>query len=256
MNGPSAHGLSVHGLNVHGLTVNYDGISALRDVSFACAPGEVLGVVGPNGAGKSTLIKAILGLLDVDAGTVAVGGRSASGCRADVAYLPQRSAIDWDFPAEVREVVAMGRYVHNRTLGRLGRRERRLAAVALDQVDMAAFARRQIGELSGGQQQRVLFARALAQHARVYLLDEPFTGVDAMTRKVLEDRIRALAAGGAVVVVVDHDLAGLSDRYDTLLILARRVIACGRPEEVFTGPLLARAYGAVPAPIGALVQGV
>ncbi|MBW3602686.1 MAG: metal ABC transporter ATP-binding protein [Actinobacteria bacterium] len=240
-------------LDVRDLTVSYAGITALRAVTFSCGPGEVVGVIGPNGAGQSTLLKAVLGLVDAEAGRVRVGGRPVDAVRREVAYLPQRSAIDWDYPARVDEVVAMGRYPHAGPLGRLRAADRRIAAESLERVAMTAFARSQIGELSGGQQQRVLLARALAQRADLLLLDEPFTGVDALTEQLLYERIRELGDAGATVVVVNHDLSSVADGYDRLLVLAGRVVAFGPPERVFTGELLARAYGGVPTAAGALV---
>jgi ABC-type Mn2+/Zn2+ transport system ATPase subunit len=232
-------------IDVADLTVSYDAEPVLRGVTFTAAAGEVLGVVGPNGAGKSTLLKAMLGLVPVDSGTVAVTGRPIGEVRRRVAYLPQRSAIDWDFPALVGEVAVMGRYAAVGGLRRVYVVDRRIAAAALERVGMQALAKRQIGELSGGQQQRVLFARALAQDAEVVLLDEPFTGVDALTQQVLTEQVTALAAG-RTVVLVDHDLSAVGRNVDRLLLLAGRVIAMGTPTEVFTGSLLAEAYGGVP----------
>jgi ABC-type Mn2+/Zn2+ transport system ATPase subunit len=192
------------------------------------------------------LLKAMLGLVPVDSGTVAVTGRPIGEVRRRVAYLPQRSAIDWDFPALVGEVAVMGRYAAVGGLRRVHAVDRRIAAAALERVGMQALAKRQIGELSGGQQQRVLFARALAQDAEVVLLDEPFTGVDALTQQVLTEQVTALAAAGRTVVLVDHDLSAVGRNVDRLLLLAGRVIAMGTPTEVFTGSLLAEAYGGVP----------
>ena len=233
-------------IDVADLTVSYDAEPVLRGVTFTAAAGEVLGVVGPNGAGKSTLLKAMLGLVPVDSGTVAVTGRPIGEVRRRVAYLPQRSAIDWDFPALVGEVAVMGRYAAVGGLRRVHAVDRRIAAATLERVGMQALAKRQIGELSGGQQQRVLFARALAQDAEVVLLDEPFTGVDALTQQVLTEQVTALAAAGRTVVLVDHDLSAVGRNVDRLLLLAGRVIAMGTPTEVFTGSLLAEAYGGVP----------
>ncbi|MDQ3537486.1 MAG: metal ABC transporter ATP-binding protein [Actinomycetota bacterium] len=233
-------------IDVAGLTVSYDAEPVLRGVSFTASAGQVLGVVGPNGAGKSTLLKAMLGLVPADSGTVAVAGRPIGEVRRRVAYLPQRSAIDWDFPALVGEVAVMGRYAAVGGFRRVRAADRRIGAAALERVGMQGLAKRQIGELSGGQQQRVLFARALAQDAEVILLDEPFTGVDALTQQVLTEQIAALATAGRTVVLVDHDLSAVGRNVDRLLLLAGRVIAVGSPAEVFTGTLLTEAYGGVP----------
>lgn len=241
-------------LQIDDLSVSYDGNPVLRRVSASFEPGEVVGIAGPNGAGKSTLVKAILGLVAPDAGTVRLDGRPVAGQRRHLAYLPQRAAIDWDFPALVGEVVAMGRIPHTGMFRRLRAEDRQRCQQALDDVGMTDYVDRQIGELSGGQQQRVLFARALAQDAQVLLLDEPFTGVDALTVEVLDWQIRNQAEAGRTVVVVNHDLATVSRDYDRLLLLAGRVVAFGPTAEVFTGELLAEAYGGLP-PIGAVAAG-
>jgi len=241
-------------LDVRDLTVSYGGAPALRSVRFSCGPGEVCGIVGPNGAGKSSLIKAVLGLVSADSGEIRVDGRAVDAVRSQIAYLPQRSEIDWDYPAVVSEVVTMGRYPH---LG-LGRRPRKrdheLVAEALDRVGMTDFAQRQIGELSGGQQQRVFLARALAQQARLLLLDEPFAGIDALTEQLLRRQIRQLRDEGATVVVVNHDLATVGGLYDRLLVLARRVVAYGPVHQVFNPQTISTAYGGVPASVGVEVQ--
>jgi manganese/zinc/iron transport system ATP- binding protein len=236
----------VNGLAVRGLTVTYRRRPALRAVSIDAPGGAVTGVVGPNGAGKSTLLRAILGLVRPDSGTVTIADRSIQARRRQVAYLPQRSTIDWDYPAEVREVVAMGRYPHLRLGRRMGTRDRELVRGALQRVGLSELADRQIGELSGGQQQRTFFARALAQEASVLLLDEPFAGVDAPTIALLTVLLRELAAAGRCVVVVNHDLSAVDRLCDRLVLLNQGVIAQGRVTEVLTEQTLARAYGTVP----------
>lgn len=234
-------------LEVRGVTVSYGGLVALRDVSLTALGGEVLGVVGPNGAGKSTLIKAILGLVPLDAGAITLDGGPAGANRSALAYLPQRSTVDWHYPAQVREVVAMGRYPHRGALRRRTATDRQAVDDALDRVGLADLGRRPIGELSGGQQQRVFLARALAQQARVLLLDEPFAGVDALTEQLLVDRLRTLAAEGVAVVIVHHDLASVGALFDRLLLLSRRVVAFGPTAQVFTAESVGAAYGGVPA---------
>ena len=233
-------------LDVRDLTVSYDGVPALRGVTFSCGPGEVCGIVGPNGAGKSTLVKAILGLLVPDSGSITVGGRPVDDVRRSIAYLPQRSEIDWDYPAVVEEVVTMGRYPHLGLGRRPGARDRRLVRAALERVGLQDFARRQIGELSGGQQQRVFLASALAQEASMLLLDEPFAGIDALTEQLLQRQVHALRDAGATIVVVNHDLATVGRLYDRLLVLSRRVVAFGPVAETFTAATIAEAYGGVP----------
>jgi len=237
----------VSALAVRGLTVTYRQRAALRGVAFDAADGQVTGVVGPNGAGKSTLLKAVVGLVAPDAGTVTVGGKPIGRMRRQVAYLPQRSVIDWDYPAQVGEVVAMGRYPHLGPLRRRHAHDRQQVANALERVRLAELATRQIGELSGGQQQRVFLARALAQEASLYLLDEPFAGVDAPTVTLLSTLLRELAAAGSAVVLVNHDLAAVETLCDRLLLLNQVVIAEGASAEVLLPEVLSAAYGAVPA---------
>jgi ABC-type Mn2+/Zn2+ transport system ATPase subunit len=227
------------------VTVSYDGVAAVRRVEFGCGPGEVVGVIGPNGAGKSTLLKAIVGLVPVDSGGVLADGRPVREVRRHVAYLPQRSDVDWDYPAAVEEVVSMGRYPHAGLLRRLGAGDRARVAETLERVGMAALAHRPIGALSGGQQQRMLLGRALAQGARILLLDEPFAGVDALTEQILWARIRELRSEGATVVIVNHDLGLVSASYDSLLVLAREMVAFGPVDEVFIPQVIAEAYGSV-----------
>jgi manganese/zinc/iron transport system ATP- binding protein len=232
-------------LRVRGLTVSYRRDPVVRSVDLDAPAGRVTGVVGPNGAGKSTMLAAVVGLVPADAGTVTVAGGPLDAVRGSVAYLPQRTAVDWDYPAQVREVVAMGRYPSLRLLQRFSARDSRLVDDALERVGLAGLARRQVGELSGGQQQRVFLARALAQQARLLLLDEPFVGVDALTVRLLSEVLRELAAAGATVVVVDHDLATVDALCDEVVLLARSVVvAAGPPREVLTSDALARAYGA------------
>ncbi|MDQ3709086.1 MAG: ABC transporter ATP-binding protein [Actinomycetota bacterium] len=241
-------------LAVRGLTVTYRRRPALRAVTFHAPAGSVTGVIGPNGAGKSTLLKAVLGLVRPDTGVVTVGGRPAAAARRRTAYVPQRSMIDWDYPAVVHEVVAMGRYPHLGLLRPRSGEDRRKIDEALDRVGLTEYASRQIGELSGGQQQRVFLARALAQEASLLLLDEPFAGVDALTIALLGTLLRDLAADGACVVVVNHDLSTIDTLCDRLLLLAQRVVAAGPAAAVLTPAALGAAYGAVPAQLAAAMR--
>ncbi|HEX2053715.1 MAG TPA: metal ABC transporter ATP-binding protein [Actinomycetota bacterium] len=234
-------------MEVKDLSVSYDGTPVLRSASFACGPGEIVGVIGPNGAGKSTLVKAVIGLIRRDTGEVLVDEGPIGRVRKNIAYLPQRSEIDWDYPALVHEVVTMGRYAHLGWFRRPTDADRALAGAAIERVGLSQLADRQIGELSGGQQQRVFLARALAQKARLLLLDEPFAGVDALTEQLLWREMKNLRDGGATLVVINHDLASVSNAYDRLLIVSRRVVAFGPPAEVFNAENITAAYGAVPA---------
>lgn len=225
------------------LTVDYGEGPALRDVSLA-VPGGVMGaVVGPNGAGKSTLLKSVLGLLTPRSGRALLLGDSPHRTRHRVGYVPQRSSVDWDFPADAQTVVTMGLYRGLGPFRRPGRRERERAMQALETVGMGHLAKRQIGRLSGGQQQRVFLARALVQEAELYLLDEPFAGVDAASEAALVEVLRRLNAQGATVVAVHHDLTTLASYFDWIALLNVRLFAQGPLAATLTPEALQAAYG-------------
>ncbi|HYD98378.1 MAG TPA: metal ABC transporter ATP-binding protein [Alphaproteobacteria bacterium] len=243
-------------IEVHDLTVAYREKPVLWDVDLEVPRGVLMAIVGPNGAGKSTLIKAMLGLVRAAAGEVRVHGRPYRENRRLVAYVPQRGSVDWDFPTSVLDVVMMGRYGALGWLRRPGRRERDMAMAALTKVGMQDFAERQISQLSGGQQQRVFLARALAQEARLYLMDEPFAGVDAATERVLIDVLRRLDADGRPVVVVHHDLGTLGRYFDNCLLLNTTPIAAGPVREAVTADTLRRAYGGKLQGVEAVVEGL
>jgi manganese/zinc/iron transport system ATP- binding protein len=230
-------------IEVHDLTVAYRDKPVLWDVDLEVPAGVLMSVVGPNGAGKSTLIKAILGLVRSAAGEVLVHGKPYAGQRRKVGYVPQRGTVDWDFPTSVLDVVMMGRYGALGWLRRPGRREREMAVAALEQVGMEAFGDRQISQLSGGQQQRVFLARALVQDAELYLMDEPFQGVDARTERAIVGVLHQLREAGKTVVVVHHDLETVPEYFDWVLLLNVRRIASGPVEEVFTEENLRLTYG-------------
>jgi manganese/zinc/iron transport system ATP- binding protein len=238
MNSPDAPAV-----RVTDLTVAYGELPVLWDIDMDVPAGRLMAVMGPNGAGKTTLIKAILGLVPVAAGRVEIHGDLYARQRHLVGYVPQRGSVDWDFPTSVLDVVTMGRYGSLGWLRRPGRRERAQALAALDKVGMADHADRQISQLSGGQQQRVFLARALAQDARVYLMDEPFQGVDARTERAIVDLLKELRAEGRTVVVVHHDLQTVRDYFDWITLLNVRRIASGPVDEVFTDWNLGLAYG-------------
>jgi manganese/zinc/iron transport system ATP- binding protein len=233
----------VPAIEVADLTVAYGATPVLWDVDLTVPPGVLMAIVGPNGAGKTTLIKAILELVRPAAGRVLIHGRPYEEQRRLVAYVPQRRTVDWDFPTNVLDVVLMGRYGALGWLRRPGRRDRTLALEALEQVGMVELADRQISQLSGGQQQRVFLARALVQDARVYLMDEPFQGVDATTERAIVELLRRLRADGRTVVCVHHDLQTVSEYFDWATLLNVRRIASGRVEEVFTEHNLRLTYG-------------
>jgi manganese/zinc/iron transport system ATP- binding protein len=231
-------------LTVRRLTVTYSSRPVLWDVDARFPAGALSAVVGPNGAGKSTLLRAALGLLPVDAGQALVEGRPARAARDRVAYVPQRDAVDWDFPITVREVVEMGRYRATGWIRRVGRSEHGVVDENLARLGMTAYASRQIGGLSGGQRQRVFVARALAQQASVLVMDEPFAGIDARTEGDLLELLRELRDRGHSIVVVHHNLATVRASFDWALLLNVRTIACGPVGEALAGRHVARAYGA------------
>ena len=230
-------------LAVRGLTVSYGEKPALFSVDATFPAGAMSAIVGPNGAGKSTFLKAALGLVPAVSGEVRIFGAPLAAARARVAYVPQRASIDWDFPATVIDVVLMGRYRKLGLFGRVSRGERAAATDALARVGMDGFAARQIGQLSGGQQQRVFLARALAQEADLYLLDEPFAGVDAATERAIIDVLKTLRAQGKSVVAVHHDLSTVADYFDHVFLVNVRAMAEGPVAETFTQDALARTYG-------------
>ena len=229
-------------LAIRGLTVSYGEKPAVFSVDATFAPQSVTAIIGPNGAGKSTLLKASLGIIPRLSGDVEVFGRPIELARDDIAYVPQRASVDWDFPTTVIEVVLMGLYHRVGLLGRLSGAHLQEAKACLDRVGMADFADRQIGQLSGGQQQRVFLARALAQDAELYLLDEPLAGVDAATERSIIDVLKALKERSKAVVCVHHDLATVQSYFDHVLILNVRKIAEGPTLTAFTAENLQAAY--------------
>ncbi|MFI4896986.1 MAG: metal ABC transporter ATP-binding protein, partial [Phycisphaerales bacterium JB059] len=204
---------------------------------------KLIAIVGPNGAGKSTLIKACLGLIAPAAGRVEFWGAPYKRVRTRVGYVPQRESVDWDFPVNALDVAAMGRYAQIGWCRPVTRAHRRAALDALDRVGMADLARRQIAQLSGGQQQRVFLARALAQDADLYFMDEPFAGVDAATERAIIDVLRELRARGRTVICVHHDLQTVPEYFDEALLLNMRVVAAGPVGEVFNRENLVSTYG-------------
>jgi ABC-type Mn2+/Zn2+ transport system ATPase subunit len=230
-------------LRLTDVVVAYRDRLALDGVSVTVDHGERVGVIGPNGAGKSSLAKAVVGLVRPRRGSIEIEGGTGRRARGRVAYLPQRHQVDLEHPAQVRDVVGMGRYPIRGPVGPLRADDRARIGAALERVGLADLARTRIGELSGGQQQRVFLARAFAQEASVLLLDEPYAGLDAVTCDVIDRELERAARDGAAVLVVNHDLVGLAQRYDRLLVLHRHVVADGAPAEVLTGPVLTAAYG-------------
>ncbi|WP_077310133.1 metal ABC transporter ATP-binding protein [Terribacillus halophilus] len=233
----------MHALEVKDLQVAYDKKAVLEHVNLTIPKGSLTAIVGPNGAGKSTLMKAILGMLKRSSGHISVLGKPYSPKNRNVGYVPQRGSVDWDFPTNSLDVILMGRYAHIGWFKRPSKQDVTLAKEALQKLGMEAYANRQIRQLSGGQQQRVFLARALVQDADVYLMDEPFVGVDAKTENAIIDLLRELQQKGKTVIVVHHDLQTVPEYFDHTLLLNRTVIANGPTELVFTKDLLQKTYG-------------
>ncbi|WP_101067510.1 metal ABC transporter ATP-binding protein [Roseovarius salinarum] len=238
-----AEGISQSPLAVRGLTVSYGEKPAVFSVDATFAPGAMTAIVGPNGAGKSTLLKAALGIVQPLSGRVTCWGRPLHTQRHRLAYVPQRASVDWDFPARVRDVVLMGLYRELGLLGRVRARHVETAMACLSRVGMEGFADRQIGQLSGGQQQRVFLARALAEGADLYLLDEPFAGVDVATEKAIIGVLKDLREQGRTVVAVHHDLSTVPDYFDRAFVINTRAIAEGPVAQAFVPEILQEAYG-------------
>ena len=234
---------SVPAVFVRDLTVAYEEKPVLWDVDLDIPSGSLTAIVGPNGAGKSTLIKTILGLVPSAAGTIRIFGERYELNRKAVGYVPQRGSVDWDFPTDVLDVVEMGLYGNLGWFKRPGKAGRLTALDCLKQVGMEEFAKRQISQLSGGQQQRVFLARALAQRARLYFMDEPFAGVDATTELAIVDILQKLRDAGKTVVVVHHDLDTVPTYFDRVVLLNVRLIATGPVAEAFVPENLQRTYG-------------
>ncbi|MFP6899972.1 MAG: metal ABC transporter ATP-binding protein [Opitutales bacterium] len=230
-------------LEIHDLTVSYERKPVLYGVDLTLESGSLVGVVGPNGAGKTTLIKTIMGIVPANGGWVKIFGQPYSKAVTRVGYMPQRESVDWDFPVTVMDLVLMGRYGHAGLMRRVGKRDREIARECLEKVNMSPFADRQIGNLSGGQQQRVFLARALAQESDLYLMDEPFVGVDAATETAIVELLRELRNRGKTLVVVHHDLSTARQYFDQLILLNMRLVAYGPVEETFTSELLQKTYG-------------
>ena len=234
-------------LRVKGLTVVYNRKPALWNVDYESPDEGLVAIIGPNGAGKSTFLKAILGLVPKVAGQIEILGEPITKKR-QIGYVPQRTTVDWNFPTTALDVVAMGLYGKIGWLRPVRRRHLEIARRRLDQVGMADFADRQIGQLSGGQQQRVFLARALAQDAPLYLMDEPFAGVDAATETVIVDILKRLRDKGRMVFCVHHDLQTVRRYFDSVLVLNMRAFAAGPIETAFTSVILQEAYGGRLAP--------
>ncbi|UWW96895.1 MAG: metal ABC transporter ATP-binding protein [Candidatus Cardinium sp.] len=231
-------------ISIKDLTVGYTNHKVvLEAVSFDLPSHKIIGIIGPNGAGKSTLLKAAMGLIPYQKGEIKLFGEPISRVRKCISYVPQKESVDWDFPASVFDIALLGRYNRLGFFQRPSKKDKVIAMQCLEELGMAHLAKRQIGELSGGQQQRVFLARALAQDAALYFMDEPFTGIDVTTEKIVIGLLKNMVAAGKTIVVVHHDLGSVHGYFDWLVLLNHRLIASGDTKEVFTADLLEKTYG-------------
>ncbi len=230
-------------VEVHDLTVVYDRKPALWDIDFELPKGHLIGIIGPNGSGKSTLIKTMMGIIKPSSGWVKLFNQDIDQVRHKVSYVPQRETVDWDFPTNVLDVVLMGRYGRRGIFRRTNKEDIALAMECLHKVGMQDYTDRQISKLSGGQQQRVFMARALAEQAELYLMDEPFAGVDAATENSIFQVFQKLRDQGNTLLVVHHDLQSAAKYFDWIVLLNTRLVAYGPTEEVFTQKNMEEAYG-------------
>ena len=230
-------------VQVDDLTVAYNYKPVLWDVDLSVPEGVLMAIVGPNGAGKTTLIKAILGIIKPIAGSISIFGKPYDKQRKLVAYVPQKGSVDWDFPTTAFDVVLMGTYGSLGWIKRPGAKEKKLALECMEKVGMLPYRNRQISQLSGGQQQRVFLARALAQNASIYFMDEPFLGVDATTVVAIINILKELRKEGKTVIVVHHDLQTVPEYFDWVTFLNVKRIATGPVKDIFNDDNLTKTYG-------------
>lgn len=231
-------------IDIENLHVSYGNIQVLKDINVSVEPGKLIGIIGPNGAGKSTLIKAILGLIPIDKGRIKIYGKDLNKMRTEIAYIPQRTNIDWDFPIVVKDAVLIGTYPKLGIFKSPGKKEKALALECLTKVGMEEYANTQISELSGGQQQRVFIARALAQEAECFFLDEPFVGVDLGSEEIIINILRELGQEGKTVFVIHHDLMKVKSYFDELILLNKELIGAGPVDVIFKPEYMHVAYQA------------
>jgi manganese/zinc/iron transport system ATP- binding protein len=230
-------------LKVHQLSVNYEKTPVLWDISLEIPQSKLVAIIGPNGAGKSTFLKTALGLIKPVAGAVSFFGEPLKKVRRRVAYVPQRESVDWDFPITLYDLVLMGRYGKKGLLSRPTRKDRQDAETYLAMVGLEAFSTRQISQLSGGQQQRAFLARALIQEADIYLMDEPFTGIDVASAKTIITILQELRNKGKTIFIVHHDLQSVAEIFDWVILLNMRLVAYGAIQEIFTPEWIQKTYG-------------
>ncbi|GAA0369258.1 metal ABC transporter ATP-binding protein [Bacillus horti] len=225
------------------LSVAYQGKVALHPSTVALNSGKLIGIIGPNGAGKSTFLKGVMGLVPLLSGDVKIWDQPVSKIQKKVAYVPQRSDIDWDFPVLVQDVIMMGRYPLLGWFKRPKAYDYQVVQDCLEKVQLTDFSKRQIGQLSGGQQQRVFLARALAQEANLLLLDEPFVGVDIATEHIMIEQLRELRNQGKTIIVVHHDLSKANQYFDEILLINKGIVGYGPVQQIFKPDILNEAYG-------------
>ena len=230
-------------IEAHNLTVLYGRKPAIWNVDFKLPEGQVIGIMGPNGSGKSTLLKSIMGVVTPTTGYTKVYDQELNQVRHKVSYVPQRQEIDWDFPASVWDIVSMGRFHVRGLFKRLTSEDNDIIQESLEKVNMLGFAKRQISQLSGGQQQRVFLARAIAQQGELFLMDEPFAGVDIATEEMIVDLLKEMKDQGKTLVIVHHDLHTAQSYFDHLVLMNTRLVACGKTSDVFTDQILTDTYG-------------
>lgn len=231
-------------ITVNNLSVSYYGKEVVKDVHFNFGEGSLIGILGPNGAGKSTLVKAILGLIPTKSGEVKIEGQPIDNMRKRISYVPQRSNIDWDFPIVVRDTVLLGTYPKLGLFRRPKKADKEWAMECLKKVGMEAYAKNQIGELSGGQQQRVFLARALAQKADYFFLDEPFVGIDVSSEEVIINILKDLRDSGKTIFVVHHDLTKVQEYFNELILINKELYGAGPVTDVFKEDIMGKAYNA------------
>ncbi len=231
-----------HVIEIDGLSINYGNKRVLTNIHMDIEAGHIYGVIGPNGAGKSTLFKSILGLIEYNSGKITVYNNQIEEVRKKIAYVPQKDEIDWRFPATVNDIVLMGRYPYKKLFSRINKEDKEIANNALKEMGIEDLKDRQIGALSGGQQQRVFIARALAQKADLFFLDEPFVGIDITTENRIIEIMRKLALKGKTLLVVHHDLSTVKEYFDKVILLNQRLINYGDTDLVFTNKNIAETY--------------
>lgn len=231
-------------ISIKDLSVSYERKRVLTNIFLEISGGHITGVVGPNGAGKSTLFKAVLGLIEVNTGSVLINNKPVEEMRKHMVYVPQKDEVDWQFPATVLDIVLQGRYPHKKVYQRLSKHDMKIADQAMEDLGITHLKNRQIGELSGGQQQRVFLARALCQQADIFLLDEPFVGVDMTTEDRIIKILQSLATAGKTILVIHHDLSTVTSYFDQVILINQRLIAFGDTGTAFTTENIDAAYRA------------